>query len=349
MATTLQNALIAERSASPQEAWDRTVLQNGGHLLQCWKWGEFKQRHGWQVERVSVQHNAMTACGSVLFKRSGPFSIAYIPRGPSVPLDQEAITLDLMKEIDRTCRSRRALHLIVEPDKLLPFRSGEGSFSFINGPPPFQPARTVKVLLLEDNELLKQMHQKTRYSVRLAQRRGVAVEQCRFSERNVDLFFGLLEDTSERNEFGIHTRQYYADFLEIFEDDALMLLARVEGQVAAGLVAARYGTEAIYMYGGSSSEHRAHGAAFLLQFEAMKWARESGCVRYDLWGIPEDDPSTASEQGDRIAGTKGEDWRGLYRFKTGFGGDIVTYPPTLELRYRPLLSSIARRRYGNRV
>jgi lipid II:glycine glycyltransferase (peptidoglycan interpeptide bridge formation enzyme) len=349
MAATGQVAPIAERSASPQEVWDRAVLQNGGHLLQGWNWGEFKRRHGWQVERVYIERAGSSACGSVLFKHSGPFSIAYIPRGPSAPVANEDISIDLMLEIDRVCQARRALHLIIEPDKTLPVRSIEGNLSFIDGPPPFQPARTVKVPLLEDDALLKQMHQKTRYSVRLAQRRGVEVEQCQPTEHNVDIFFGLLQDTSERNEFGIHMRRYYSDFLEIFADDALMLLARVEGQVAAGLVAARYGEEAIYMYGGSSSEHRAHGAAFLLQFEAMKWARESGCVRYDLWGIPEDDPSSASEQGDRIAGTKGEDWRGLYRFKTGFGGDIVTYPPTLERRYRPLLSSLARRRYGNRV
>jgi serine/alanine adding enzyme len=81
----------------------------------------------------------------------------------------------------------------------------------------------------------------------------------------------------------------------------------------------------------------------------MRWAREAGCTRYDLWGIPENDPSPASEEGDRIAGTKGDDWRGLYRFKTGFGGDIITYPPTFERRYRPLLSYLVRRRYGNRV
>jgi lipid II:glycine glycyltransferase (peptidoglycan interpeptide bridge formation enzyme) len=225
----------------------------------------------------------------------------------------------------------------------------ESASSYVDGPPPFQPGRTVKVPLLNDDDLLKQMHQKTRYSVRLAQRRGVEVERARHSSGNVDFFFALLQDTSERNEFGIHTRQYYDDFLDVFKDDALMLLARVEGQVAAGLIAAKYGEEAIYMYGGSSSQHRAHGAAFLLQFEAMRWAREAGCVRYDLWGIPEVDPESTAEHGDRIASTKGDDWRGLYRFKTGFGGEIVSYPQTLERRYRPLLSALARRRYGNRV
>jgi lipid II:glycine glycyltransferase (peptidoglycan interpeptide bridge formation enzyme) len=205
------------------------------------------------------------------------------------------------------------------------------------------------VPLLTDDELLAQMHQKTRYSVRLAQRRGVVVDRAEFTPENIDLFYGLLMDTSERNEFGVHSRQYYADFLDIFGSDALMLIGKIDDNAGAGLVAARFGNEAIYMYGGSSTEHRAHGAAFLLQFEAMRWARGAGCTHYDLWGIPEDDPAPTIEHGDRISGTKGEDWRGLYRFKTGFGGEIVSYPPTLERRYRPILSRLVRSRYGNRA
>lgn len=101
------------------------------------------------------------------------------------------------------------------------------------------------------------------------------------------------------------------------------------------------------MYGASSSEHRSHGAAFLLQFEAMKWARDAGCLRYDLWGIPMVDPGNVSDTGDSIAGTKGDDWRGLYRFKTGFGGEIVSYPPMLERRYN-LVGAFAARRLTKR-
>jgi lipid II:glycine glycyltransferase (peptidoglycan interpeptide bridge formation enzyme) len=112
------------------------------------------------------------------------------------------------------------------------------------------------------------------------------------------------------------------------------------------LISAKFGSEAIYMYGASSSEHRGHGAAFLLQFEAMRWAREAGCAKYDLWGIPMVDPTTMTDTGTTLAGTKGDDWRGLYRFKTGFGGEIVTYPPTLERRYSVLGSFVARRLLG---
>jgi lipid II:glycine glycyltransferase (peptidoglycan interpeptide bridge formation enzyme) len=73
-------------------------------------------------------------------------------------------------------------------------------------------------------------------------------------------------------------------------------------------------------------------------------AWERGCVKYDLWGIPEQDPpSTENADGDRLAGSRGDDWRGLYEFKVRFGGEIVTLPPTLERTYHPLLAAIARR------
>ena len=75
----------------------------------------------------------------------------------------------------------------------------------------------------------------------------------------------------------------------------------------------------------------------------MRWARDRGCRLYDLWGIPAADPTSVSDTGDSIAGTKGDDWRGLYRFKTGFGGDIVTYPAALERRYNKPLAFVARR------
>jgi peptidoglycan pentaglycine glycine transferase (the first glycine) len=182
----------------------------------------------------------------------------------------------------------------------------------------------------------------------LAERRGVEIRHESASEEAIATFYQLLQETSDRNEFGIHSPEYYRDFLRFFGDRALLLNAYVDGQPAAGLVAARFGPEAIYMYGASSTLHRAHGAAFALQFEAMRWARDHGCAKYDLWGIPSEDPNTQHVDGDRVAGTKGDDWSGLYKFKVGFGGNIVSYPPTLERRYRPLIAFGVRHFYATR-
>ena len=279
----------------------------------------------------------------VLFKRRGPLSIAYIPRGPVFAENDGDALVALFEEVDRVAKKAHALYLIVEPTDPFPLTGTFKQYGFVRGGEHIQPDRTVQVPLLEDEPLLAQMHQKTRYSVRLAQRRGVEVTRSTDIGKGVTEFYRLLKDTSERNEFGIHSLEYYADFMRTFGDNALLLTAQHEGNTAASLIAAKFGEEAIYMYGASSTEHRAHGAAFLLQFEAMRWAREAGCERYDLWGIPSEDPESTGLEGGRVAGTKGDDWRGLYKFKVGFGGQIVRFPTSLERRYHPFATMIARR------
>lgn len=332
---------VEPRSAA---SWDVEAASGHGHLLQSWRWGDFKARHGWEVARVRVTEGDAVGLAQILFRFRGPFSIAYLPRGPVLSADSSRLAGRLFEEVDAVCRRRRALSLIVEPDVRLPLRGSYRRHGFVRGPGHIQPARTVIVPLLDDQALLNQMHQKTRYNIRLAQRRGVTAGQVPATAGNLATFHDLLADTSVRNDFGIHPAAYYEDFLHLFDDDAALLFAWIEGRPVAGLIAARSGDLAIYMYGASSTKHRAHGAGFFLQFEAMRWAREQGCRRYDLWGIPVEDPATtAGDAGSRVAGTRGEDWRGLYEFKVRFGGRIVSFPPTLERRYAPLLATVARR------
>lgn len=334
--------------ASDPAAWDEAVISGGGHMLQSWRWGAFKERSGWRAVRVAVPAVRGAALAQVLFRHKAGVSVGYIPRGPVLSDDPDAAGR-LWAEIDRQARRRRALTVIVEPDREFTEASPQG-VRLHSGTPPIQPSRTVKIELGDDEALLAQMHQKTRYNVRLAQRRGVTSRREDCTDASLDSFYGLLEDTSARNEFGIHPRGYYGDFLRLFGDDAALLFAEIEGRPVAGVIAAAFGDEAIYMYGASSTKDRAHGAGFYIQYEAMRWARERGCRLYDLWGIPALDPqSTKRDNGDRIAGTTGSDWRGLYEFKTRFGGTIVDYPAPSERRYHPILATLAQRLYRSGV
>jgi len=337
--------VIEHPDQTPAETWDNRLRQEGGHLLQSWRWGEFKRQHGWTPHRILVETSEGSACAQVLYRSRGPASIGYVPRGPLITGEPQPLWDALRSEIDRAAFRHRAIMTVIEPDAPLRLIGSFHDAGVVRGLAHFQPSRTVKVPLLEDDALLKQMHQKTRYSVRLAQRRGVIVKRRAVEDEAIDQFYTLMQDTSDRNAFGIHSRSYYADFLRIFGEDAVLLFAKVDGgNVGAALIAAAFGTEAIYMYGASSSQNRAHGAAFLLQFEAMRWARGRGCTTYDLWGIPEHDPeSIHNDDQSKIVGTKGDDLRGLYRFKTGFGGEIVSYPPTMERRHVPVLPWLARK------
>jgi lipid II:glycine glycyltransferase (peptidoglycan interpeptide bridge formation enzyme) len=328
-----------------QPNWDEAVLSAGGHLLQSWRWGAFKSRFGWDVERVAVLSNGQPALAQVLFRAKAGVSIGYIPRGPVwAPNDPDAVGA-LWARVDEVARRRRTLTLIVEPDRPLPEQSDRGVLS--PGPEPIQPARSVKVDLLDDQGLIDHMHPKTRYNVRLAMRRGVAIRIAERPEHSVGQFYEMLRDTALRNDFVVHAIDYYREFLQTFADDACLLFADIDGKPVAGAIAAVFGEEGIYMYGASSTQQRAHGAAFLLQHEAMRWARARGARRYDLWGIPEFDPeSSVNESGDRLAASTGNDRRGLYEFKTRFGGNIVRYPPPVERVYHPFLATLARRFYG---
>jgi lipid II:glycine glycyltransferase (peptidoglycan interpeptide bridge formation enzyme) len=338
-------------AALPLEAgaWDEGVTRAGGRLLQSWRWGAFKVRHGWGVERAKVERAGQAAYAQILFKHRGPLAYGYIPRGPVLSDDDPELLQALLVEIDRTCLHRRAISVVLEPERPLPLIPGRRP-SLIPGPPSVQPVRTVRVPLVADEPLLMQMHQKTRYNIRLAKRRGVtvAIESSDAAFRD---FFALMEETSRRNDYPIHAADYYRDALETFREDGTLMLARVEGgDPAAALIAVGFGDEAIYLYGASSTRYRSHGPGFGLQFEAMRWARERGYTRYDLWGIPATDPeSTRAETGDRLASTRGDDWRGLYEFKVRFGGEIVSYPPPLERPYLPLLPALARRLYSSQA
>lgn len=331
--------------ASP-DAWDRALAAIGGRMLQSAQWGELKSRHGWSAERVAVRHGADFGMAQVLFKQKGPVSIGYVPRGPALSRPSPELAEALFAEVDRVCRARRAISVIVEPDVPLPYQGSYKAHRFVRADFRIQPGRTVKVPLLADEPLLAQMHHKHRYNARLATRRGASTEVVASTDENIDAFHAMMADTSGRNLFGIHGKDYYADFLRLFGGNAALLFASVDGALAAGLVVARFGSEGFYMYGASSTRNRAHGAATLLQVDAMRWCRDRGCESYDLWGIPDEDPvSTATEEGDRVAATRGNDLRGLYEFKTRFGGSIVTYPPAVERRYVPVLAALARRVY----
>lgn len=329
-----------------EAAWDADVVRLGGGLLQTWRWGAFKARHGWSVARVRVGAGDDVAVAQVLFKHKGPASVGYVPRGPLLAADDPELEGALLREIDRECRRRRAISLIVEPER------GRDPLRRVPGFRPIatrvQPARTVRVPLLDDAALLAQMHQKTRYNIRHSLRKGVTVAREDPRGGGFAAFFALMRDTSERNAFGIHAEAYYRDALGSFGDrDALMVARTPDGEPAAAALAVVTGDEAVYLYGASSTRHRTMQPGFAVQFEAMRWARDRGCRVYDLWGIPAADPETTSTAaGDGVAATRGDDWRGLYEFKVRFGGEVVAYPAPLERGYVPLLPALARRFYA---
>lgn len=319
--------------------WNEALTRLDGDLLQSWSWGEFKRRHGWEVERLHIEGPDGEALAQLLFRRKGPFSLGYLPRGPLIPGGEMAAT-ELLNAIDDACTRHRAITLVVEPDRPLPPSWTQSGRGFTDGPESFQTSRTVKVALADDALLLSRMRKDTRYNILHAQRHGTIVETASPAPTGIATFYELLRDTSRRNAFGIHERAYYEDFVRVFGERAVLLFSRFEGVPTSALIAVRNGDEGRSMYAGSSIDHRRRGDAALLRFEAMRWARDHGCSRFDLGGIASDTPPSGQDGDDGR-------WRshlaGVHQFKVGFGGEIVAYPPTVERRYHPRLAWLVRR------
>jgi lipid II:glycine glycyltransferase (peptidoglycan interpeptide bridge formation enzyme) len=149
-----------------------------------------------------------------------------------------------------------------------------------------------------------------------------------------------METTAERNEFGIHTQAYYRQVLERFlpQKQAALLIAEVDDDPVAAIIVFALGETAWYFYGASSNRHRKKMPTYALQWAAMRWAKARGCTTYDLWGIPDHDEATLEDEFvERSDGL----W-GVYRFKRGFGGEVVRYAGLWEKALSPLYP-VARR------
>lgn len=326
-------------SAASGATWDAAVQEMGGDLLQSWMWGEFKRLHGWNVERVQVDGPHGVSMAQILLRQRVGLCLGYLPRGPIIPAGDPGV--DLLRAVDEVCSRERVVMLVVDPKHPLPAAWSTVEGGFVSGPTPFQAAQTVCVPLGSDDELLTQMRKDTRYNITSAQRNNVVVERAMADSASLDVFYRLLQDTSSRNGFRIHPRQYYADFLRIFDQRAELLFSRVDGVVTAGLISARDGREARSMYAGSATGSRVRGDTALLRFEAMRWAREHGCKTFDLGGIAAAVPNVADDEIEA-----GRELAGVRNFKVGFGGDVITFPATIERRYRPGIAWLIRNLHG---
>ena len=323
-----------------EQDWNSFVTASPrGHILQSSQWGRLKEQFGWQVTRVAIQNrNQWLAGAQVLFRPTplGLRTIAYVPKGPITDWADEEATHALLDALHRLCRQNRAIFLKIEPD--VPENSALAQrlidLGFHPSPQTIQPRCTILLDLTPDLEdILARMKPKTRYNIRLAARRGVTVREG--TVEDLPEFYRLMQITSQRDRFGIHSRSYYETAHRLFVPPKLarLFLATYEGKVLAGIMVFALGQRAWYMYGASSNEHRNLMPNYLLQWEAIRWAKGRGCLTYDLWGIPdEEEEILESEFTKRSDGL----W-GVYRFKRGFGGQVVHYLGAYDYVYSPPL------------
>lgn len=176
-----------------------------------------------------------------------------------------------------------------------------------------QPPKTVILDLKKtEDELLSAMRQKTRYNIRLAERKGVSVNIL--DKNDFDSIWNLIETTTARDGFRSHDRIYYEKMIKL--GIIRVYAAEFEGKILAVGIFAFYGPTVTYLHGASGNEHRNVMAPFLLQWEVIKQGKQEGFKFYDFYGIDEDK------------------WPGVTRFKRGFGGKEIERPGTIDVVFR---------------
>lgn len=332
----------------PAEAWDHFVASHPqAHVLQMSRWGELKEHFGWRARRVALLKDGHICAGAQLLLRPlfpplklGP-CLAYVPKGPLVDWEDAATTEALLSAIHPLARKEGGVCLTIEPELFdgPQLDAHLRKCGFCPSAHSIQPRRTIHVdLRPPEEEMLAAMRSKTRYNIRLAQRREVEVHVGDAGE--VSTFYHLSQITGERDEFDIHSFAYYQRAYALFVPAGLarLFLAEYRGQPLAGLMAFACGPRAWYFYGASSNEERQRMPNHALQWAAMRWAKDQGCETYDLWGVPDEEETVLEVEFPKRSGGL---W-GVYRFKRGFGGRLVRYIGAYDHVYRPLLYALYR-------
>ncbi len=328
-----------------REQWDCFVNEHPqGHFLQSWGWGELKAASGWFPLRLALwdtTHDTIVAVAQVL-RRTAPHvplraaHLAYIPKGPVLDWFDTDLCTSFFAQLHTMLRKQGALAVRIEPARETQGVEQQEARRIqllalhMRSVRAVQPLRTILLDIRADEvTLLAQMKEKWRYNVRLAGRKGVVVRVAETIE-DVQAWYRLLETTGTRDTFGIHTLAYYLQAWRTFtpNNTARLLLAEYDGQLLAGIFVSLFARQAIYLYGASSNEQRQLMPNYLLQWEAIRWAKSCGADSYDFWGIPETD-------------AEDEAMAGVYRFKRGWGGRVVQFLGCYEYVYRPITMSIA--------
>jgi lipid II:glycine glycyltransferase (peptidoglycan interpeptide bridge formation enzyme) len=313
-------------------------------FLQSDFWAAFKVEQGLRALRLELllEEGGASPLLVLLRRLPGGLCFAYVPHGPQLelhPTDRALFLAELSARL-KPLLPRGCLFIRYDPpwfeveagavtassqgEALPEIPWSESRRPSIGRPlrragSDVQPPDTVLVDLRPGEEaILSAMKSKWRYNVRLAEKKGVVVESA--GVEAVGEFYELYRATSRRDRIALHPERYYARLFELASErrrkglagtpDLRLFVARHEGRALAAIVTLFRGREAVYLYGASSDEDRNLMPAYALQWAAMRAAKAAGCARYDLFGIPPtEDPS--------------HPMAGLYRFKTGFGGEIA--------------------------
>ncbi len=278
---------------------------------QSFEWAEIKTDN-WKNEYVYIEKDGKIVGAMLILIRTMAkfFTIMYAVRGPVADIKDTAVMQELVKEAEPLAKKYNAFVLKMDPE--IPYNEETANnlknsgfkvkSDFKNILELMQTIRNM-VLHIEgktEEEIMAGYSQKTRYNIRLAEKKGVTVRYSN-SEEDLKKFYDLMVITAKRDKIAVRTYEYYKKVMEVFKNKARIYIAEYEGEALAAALTLNYGKKVTYFYGASSNEKRNLMPTYLMQQTMIKWAIETNCKYYDFGGIF----NTTMDNG-------------LYRFKEGF-------------------------------
>ena len=297
---------------------------NVTHILQSWQWGDFRKKLGQTILRYGLYQGTALTEAFQLSLHPIPFTryfVGYLPKGPFPDEDLAKVLKEIGKKFNLA-------FIKLEPDIV---QNDEGltnvSSSFKRSPKPlFTKFNFIIDLTKSEEDLLKDMHPKTRYNINVAKKHHVRIEQG-ISDSDFETYLKLYFDTTKRQGYYGHSEKYHREFWRLFKAAkmARILIAywkippTFQKTPLAAWMLVGFKDTLYYPYGGSAIEHRHVMANNLLAWEAIRMGKKLGLKKFDMWG------ALGPEADER------DPWFGFHNFKKGYGGKLVEYIGTYDL------------------
>lgn len=327
------NIIRADKDLRQQ--WDSFVAANAadGGLLQSWLWGDFQKSLDRQIFRLALideEGNIQAAAMVIKLEIHFEYSYLYVPRGPVVNSKNSQMLELLMPEIKKLAKEEKCFMVRLDPAWRIGNEQRVLAFDYRKGEKEVQPKCSLIIDIgRESDEILAEMKQKTRYNINLAKKKGVKI---RASQEILDIeaFWQLVKQTAKRDGINSHPKEYYKKMFEIFAPEGLLklYLAEYDDKIVAANLMGFFGKVCVYLHGASADMYRGVMAPYLLQWQAILDAKNSGFTHYDFGGV----------NGHSFNSDK---WQGITRFKSGFAPEqvVTEFIGSHELVINPVVFS----------
>ncbi|MBI4065141.1 peptidoglycan bridge formation glycyltransferase FemA/FemB family protein [Candidatus Gottesmanbacteria bacterium] len=330
-------SIVRRATSDDKKKWNEVTR----HPLQLWEWGEFRASMGIDVVRLVVEQNEKIIDGWQITFHNIPFTslaIGYFPKGPlltqvmlealaTLGKEKKAIFIQLESNVPCHCEERNDAAISIDPStEIASLIARNDKLLKLSHHPLFTKYTFVLDLTKSEDELLKAMHPKTRYNIKVAQKHDVVIQENNSLDA-FDTYLSLTKETTNRQGFYAHNETYHRRMWEVLHPAGIAKLftATYQEKILAAWIIFTWNDTIYYPYGSSSRNHKDVMAPYLLLWEIAQWGKRNGYKKFDLWGAI----------GPHASAT--DPWYGFHRFKEGFSPQLVECTGSYDLILRPFL------------